>query len=565
MRPAARSRRLAAVAATAFSLLLAAIVPAADAPAEGSLLSRLGATRPTAANRTPEQTAAADAREFDELLARGLSALHVGEWQAALESFQDARSVFRRRRAAPAATPLKNPPALPHGLAIAYMKLGAYDRAKPLIEEAYRLDPRDRAILVNRAAADATQRVTAMRAVKDLTDYFTAHPDELDEPALNILGAALTVAIFDNRGGSTFVSRQLLENGQKLYDAATADLENRNPGQRRWGGQWFPSKAVLDNRAEQQRAITKWETTRGYAADAQRSLQAAQRAVDSAQGGTPANHAALRGAKGDSAAAEAAVKEAWAAIPREPWPKALDPVLPAGTVQVATAKPNPLDIPAPRAVGTNTPTGTGTGTGTVVPVAPPPEAVEAAVAAPARRVVTRYAAAFPIAPDLLLTAAAPVGDANRVVVQPPDGDPVEATVERRDAAANLALLRLPGQRLPYLNLAAAFAGGDVQCAGFPTVSLFDPVADLIPGRAVPPRASWAVMLTKHPRLAGAPLMDAQGGIVGVVLADRDAEPGRLPSATLADVRTFLGKNLPATPCANPNRRGVYQVTVVIVK
>ena len=46
---------------------------------------------------------------------------------------------------------------------------------------------------------------------------------------------------------------------------------------------------------------------------------------------------------------------------------------------------------------------------------------------------------------------------------------LEASVERT-GAEGLALLRVKGQRVSYLNLATQFAGGNVQCPAFPEVS-----------------------------------------------------------------------------------------------
>jgi hypothetical protein len=182
-----------------------------------------------------------------------------------------------------------------------------------------------------------------------------------------------------------------------------------------------------------------------------------------------------------------------------------------------------------------------------------------APAGPRRARTTQYAAAFPVAPDLLVTSAAAVDGATIIRLQGPDGDPFEATVLDKDDAAGLALLKTKdGKRFAYLPVADAFAGGPVQCVSFPTVNLFDPIAEAFPGTAPNPAApgqeKWLVKLSRHPRLGGSPLM-ANGKVVGVQLATRDAEPGTVPAATLEDLKKLLGDKAPPHP-GNADPRAV---------
>jgi hypothetical protein len=121
--------------------------------------------------------------------------------------------------------------------------------------------------------------------------------------------------------------------------------------------------------------------------------------------------------------------------------------------------------------------------------------------------------------------------------------------------------------MPFLNLAADFAGGTLRCAGLPSPSVFGPAVDVLEGRGGRPPAgdaAWTVSLPRHPRLAGAPLLDAAtNALVGVVVAERDDPATQLPAVGAAAIRAFLAEHdaLPKADCGNPDPKGVYQVTV----
>jgi hypothetical protein len=87
---------------------------------------------------------------------------------------------------------------------------------------------------------------------------------------------------------------------------------------------------------------------------------------------------------------------------------------------------------------------------------------------------------------------------------------------------------------------------------FPSVNLFDPVAEAIAGTAANPATpvagqdKWSVRLTRHPRLGGSPLL-VNGKVVGVQLATREADPAALPCATVEDLKKLLGDKAPPAP------------------
>jgi hypothetical protein len=88
---------------------------------------------------------------------------------------------------------------------------------------------------------------------------------------------------------------------------------------------------------------------------------------------------------------------------------------------------------------------------------------------------------------------------------------------------------------------------------------------MLSGQAVAPphEGPWAVSLADHPRLAGSPLFDGQGLVIGVVIAKRDDLKNHLPAVTLAQLREFLSSHaaLPAAPSGRPDPMNVLEVTV----
>ena len=137
---------------------------------------------------------------------------------------------------------------------------------------------------------------------------------------------------------------------------------------------------------------------------------------------------------------------------------------------------------------------------------------------------------------------------------------MDATVERT-GDEGLALLRVKSGRLPYLNLASGFDGGNIQCPAFPEVSVFGVNVESIPGKALKPQEQgWKVALNKHPRLPGAPLLDTTGRLVGIEMADRDDLRDRLPALPPARIKAFLAQGLPTQPCATSDNAAVVQIT-----
>jgi hypothetical protein len=531
---------------------------------------------PAAAAETPERTLAV----FHELLQQGTNALAAEEYSAALDRLLDAREIFdKKMRGKISSVGSAEHIALMHGLALAYQLTQKPERASPLFDNNSPLDRAcnsksvSRQLLVTRATLDATQGYLAMRTVVSLTNYLKEHPDELDSEMLDLLFTALQKA--DVRVTNRALT---LEPSIKLYEEFNSRLEATRPGEKRWGVQWV-SKGQFDSEMKTRQAAIKaynvasdkLDDARAAVKDAERNLEASKRNGYYTRARVQAASDRLARARNTAYDKAKIADDARAAIPAIPsltkddFKKLLTPHEVDVVVAKAGADPTTTAGNSNRAIqfslgGTNAEPKTAVATNTpartnLVPTYQPPPA-----APPSRRTFSRSATGFAIAPDLILTSAAAVNGGNRVVIEIPGGQPIEATVERT-GDEGLALLRVKAGRLSYLNLAAAFDGGDVQCPAFPDVSVFGVTIESISGKALKPRDDgWKVALTKHPRLPGAPLLDGKGQLVGIEMADRDDQRDRVPALPFTRIRTFLAGDLPAQPCATSNAAAVVQIT-----
>jgi hypothetical protein len=524
---------------------------------------------------------------YNKLLQQGTNALAAAEYSAALDTLLDAKEIFEKKmRGKVLAVGSSEHVALLHGLALAYQLTQKPERASPLFESNSPLDRVcnskgvSRQLLVTRATLDATQGYLAMRTVVSLTNYLKEHPDELDSEMLDLLFTALQKA--DERVTNRALT---LEPSMKLYEDFNTRLEGTRLGEKRWGVQWVSASKFDDEIKKRKAAIKvyeaasdKWEEALGAVKDAERNVEASKRNGYYTKARFEAASAKLARARDVAYDKQKQMETARAAIPvvpgltKEDFKRLLTPhdvdVLvssKAGKTAVdATGGGSSRAIPfslggtnsAPK-VATAVPgtgTGTGTGSGGTAVYQPPP------AAPPSRRTFSRSASGFAVGPDLILTSAAAVKGASRVTLEIPGGQPMDATVERT-GAEGLALLRVQGRKMSYLNLATQFAGGTVQCPAFPEVSVFGVTMDTIAGKTLKPtEEGWKVALNKHPRLPGAPLLDEAGNVVGVEMGDREDQRDRLPALAFGRIKAFLAGDAPAQACATSNAAAIVQIT-----
>jgi hypothetical protein len=522
---------------------------------------------------------------FDQLLQQGTNALAAEEYSAALDTLLDAKEIFEKKmRAKSSQVGSPEHVALLHGLALAYQLTQKPEKASPLFEANSPLDRAcnskgvSRQLLITRATLDATQGYLAMRTVVSLSNYLKEHPDELDSEMLDLLFTALQKA--DERVTNRALT---LEPSMKLYEDFNTRLEATRPGEKRWGVQWV-SQGTFDTEMKKRKAAIKtfdaaqdkWEQALDQVKDAERNYEASKRNGYATKARIEAAANKLANARDNSYDKQKQMEAARAAIPAVPCltkddfkrlltPHDVDVVLAkSGKNAVASADNASRAIPFSLGGGGNSATAktaTGgnrtTGGGTVTPTSvyqPPP------AAPPSRRTFSRSSTGFAVGSDLFLTAASAVKGSARIVIEIPGAQPMEATMERT-GDQGLALLRVKGSKVSYLNLAAAFPGGTVQCPAFPDVSVFGVTMETIAGKANKPQdEGWKVALNKHPRLPGAPLLDTTGNLVGIEMGDRDDLRDRLPALPFAQIRAFLANDAPPQPCATSNTAPIVQIT-----
>lgn len=501
-----------------------------------------------------------------ELVRRGLAALEAEQWSAAMESLMDAQAVGGKGHVARAVD--KEQAAALEGLAVAYMRLGRYDKAREPLDRIYAAGFKTRDVVLNRVALEIVQKFNIMRGVREAMEYLN-NAGDIDEEVLNALGTMLNVAAGDPRLAKSPVFKSAVES----YTRSNEKLEAKRPGLKRWGPTWMPAAEATELAIARDAAAANIDRLVKQEQSARVGVERARQILDRKQrlrtiGPPPVydyEKIDYESALSVHQTAERELAQAKSALTVSPWKEKLEPVLPGARPAIAVATPVPevtrgLDETTPdskpqRTIKSRRPP-------RPVDADPPvPEATDPTPPpTPAPKVIkkvslTRYAAAFPIAPDLLVTACGPLEDAAVVSIQAAGMLPFDATIERRDSALGLALLRITDKRLAYFSPAERFGGGMIKCASFPAVSIFEPVAESITGGAAAPvpGAPWTVNLQRHPRLAGAPLLDREGNLIGVALPERDSPPGQIPAVSLDKLLEFAGKEMPKNrmPGVNP--------------
>jgi len=523
------------------------------------------------------------ARQTAEILtAQGVAALSANDAHAS-DAFLDALQVLRSDKQISQLDPLRVQ--VQHGLAIAYLQAGRFDKAGEIFKPGDTLDKVvatpavPRALVYNRAVLDLTQKFNVMRSIKSVKDFLTLHAED-DEQMLNLLGTLIDRASYDER----FSKAPLFDQASKFYETASAKLEQSRNGERRWGIEWVPEKEFKKRSRERQVLVDDYNESAAKLSRASAAAQAAAANVDAQSARAKFGRSnSLGSAQNEKARADAKVAscrrdadEKKALIPHYPWLTDAVPIIPDSTTAVAINTPKPApdaSLPAKPATNHRPATADPTPSTNTPPTDTPPVAndVPADVPAPtaARARITHYAAAFPIAPDLLLTARSAVSNASRISLEDAQGSTFTATLERSDEKTGLALIRVAGAKFSFVNLASQFAGGEVKCTGFPSVAIFSPSPETLVGKSAALKAddtgNWLLSFTTNPRLPGAPLTAADGLLVGVAMAERDSVPQQVPAVRLSDVKAFLGSDAPNVEGAHLDQPYVLQLTATTSK
>jgi hypothetical protein len=538
----------------------------ATPPSSGNATVARTTVGPTVAPVRPTVPASVGVKKVDPkllgaLLKQGQDALAAGEYKAARDAFHDAADVDP-----------KNIDAL-HGTSVASMYLNDFVHALPPMEKALLATPTpNRALVLNMAVCQIGQpgSKNAMRAAIIIMDYLAAHPATLDEPLLNAMATALYVADDQAKKGSKF------RDCEAFYKTYNQKLEAAKPGMKRWGVQWLPAKEVdekiASNNTIDRQLASSYKDMDLLAGKIDDKTRDVNNAKDLYRRGFVSEYALnqdireLKGLTDTLEEKQKACDDMIAKRERPSFPKAmtlvamtdLTPPPVAASVTVAEVTQPAEALIAPPVMKRNRPK-TDTTIHTEMPKADP-VAEEPVIKITAQQTshrpvhISTYAAAFPISDSLVLTMAGPVSGASDLELQSADGSSMKAELVRADEATGLALLRVTSKKLVPLILGTSFTGGAVQCPSYPTVNIFSPAAEPIPGTAKAPLADWKISLSRHPRLGGSPVM-AANKVVGIELASRNTDASLVPTVPVDVIRKFLGADLPATPTGTPEPCG----------
>jgi len=486
-------------------------------------------------------------KAVDRLIREGEEALAAADFKAARDSFMDALQLDKKSVLAA------------HGLGLAYIGLKDPPKASESLEAAANMGNPDRALLINLAVAQSACG-RAMRGAKYILKYLEAVPatQAPDEPLLNTMKIMLESIPPDMR--TSEYARM-----QSVYDRLNKRLEDKaGNGQKRWGLKWISAEEFAEKEKERKSAEQEMNQKGQELSRAQRELDQANAELEKEktrrlEGSTVLLRAQTRfdTAQRRYDAALSAYQKLAESVPLPEYPKVLATV-PMGDVagssndptKIASAAESPTsptpgklfpDDPQPKP---NNPK-PDQGKPDVKPMVQTPTVQFGGSRQNVTRQVTRHAAAFAVAPDLLVTSAAAVKDAQAIEVTSRDGQSSKAEVLRTEGP--LALLKVEFKTPPraLLPIAPAAAGGTMQCPAFcsPTSIFDDEGGEVIEGVTVTPNGE--ARMRKHPRLAGSPLLSG-GKVLAVELAERESPPTAIPTASLEKLRALLGNDAPAS-------------------
>jgi hypothetical protein len=204
--------------------------------------------------------------------------LSNSEIQARLAEL-NAKAAAKRDSGAdsPATQPLARvavPPAELLAEGISSMRAAKWPEAAALLNRAYRDMPPDqisRALILDRAIVDFVQGANVTRAVKDLSAYLAAHPD--DEMAVDLLGAAGHKAIVRR---PKFANATLCIEAGKRLESCVGILESRRPGLHKWGAKWMTPGEFASVQLERRRCQDQLDSAMSRVRDAQADVAQAK-------------------------------------------------------------------------------------------------------------------------------------------------------------------------------------------------------------------------------------------------------------------------------------------------
>ena len=452
-------------------------------------------------------------------------------------------------------------------LAITYLRLEKPAKAAKPLELASNAKVLDRSLVL----AIASERVAAkspMQAVKHILVYTDAHPTPPDEAMVDALGIALA------RADAAGIKSVLYTEAVKAYKKLNAKLESTRPGEKRWGSEWMPgaevdkrqqalttallgiqTNAAAVHKLEAQIAVTQRQKdavlyTEGDNNQTQKK-DAYQRQIDQMNGELSKVQKEL----------DAAMKSRDEVLPH--WPEEI----PVDQLTLATSLNPTLVAETPATTPPITPPVT-----PAIPTTPlpSPESVTTPLTPDATPAVTqlkpntpslhgtRFAAAFAVAPDLIITMSAAVADSNDIQVQTSSGHSLKGEIVRNDAASGLTLLRVKGATFTAIPLALSAKTGIIKCEAFPDVNLFNPSSQELKGSINLNGEHPTANLDRYPRLPGGPVLQ-DGKLVAVEVGDRDSDREAVPVVAIEAIKSLVSSDATGITPPTDFRNAVFQV------
>jgi tetratricopeptide (TPR) repeat protein len=476
-------------------------------------------------------------KAVDRLIREGEGALAAGDFKAARDSFMDALQLDKKNALAG------------HGLGLAYIGLHEPALACDTLEAAANMGAPDRALLINLAVAQSGSG-RAMRGAKYILKYLESIPPTQapDEPLLNTMKIMLESIPPDMR--TSEYARM-----QGVYDRLNKRLEDKaGNGQKRWGLKWIPAEEFTGYEKQRKEAEKEMTARQQDLERARRDLEQAGADLDREKGRRLEGSTVLLRAQTRFDTAQRRYDNALStyqklaeSVPQPEYP-ALLATVPMGDaagstndptkVASAVTPPDPQPKPAPTLFPADPEPKVNPTRPDVKPMTQKPTVQFGGSRQDVVKQVTRHAAGFLIGPDLLVTAAATVKDAQSIEVVGRDGQSTKAEVLRTEGPLALLKVEFKGAARPVLPIAQAAAGGTLKCPAFPSPSsIFDDEAgEVIDNVTISPNGE--ARMRKHPRLPGSPLM-AGGKVVAVELAERESPITAIPVASLEKLRALI--------------------------
>lgn len=488
------------------------------------------------AKRTKEESEKKLQERVTALLAEGWSSLKAGDSAAALEVFFDVVEL----------KPEENEARL--GLGLARAAEGQYTLAQKQFELAIRGEKEKRLATYNLAVMFARLNQKPRSAVM-LNTYLASKTKIPDEMLLN----AQRSLIFGQMDETMRKGIGLLPQIQKLIAEQDKQLATAlYPNQERFGVAWMPADVGSKARAAGQAEIYSKELP--FVLPDMTVLKGKKSGGDSVNTNLPEVAAGL---------AKEVLASAGITAPTATPPTAVASADGVGTPAVpGVNRPARVELPTlsngQDAPATPAKPGTVEPSNPAVPATPtqvtstPPTVIEA--------MVTTRGAAFCVAPGVVVTCARLVQGATTIRITPPDADPVDGEVISIDEASGLALVRTSAKLSP-LPLADASKSGKATIACFAKADLFGPELDLLHGDLTTGGGKASMRLSSHPRSAGAPVLNEDGQVVGVLSASREDPQANLPVIPVEALKKVIGAQTPSLAVPQPTQ-AVAEITVM---